>query len=583
MTVQEIYNGLKSSIWFYILIFIIILIVVLLIFRGNKKKKINKQIESYQIKINELKSHPFAVDIAKMDAIAKVNNSILSTAQQCKKDFDLLQDGIKNSVSLLQDASENVETNNFNACKQNLEEIDSKLNECEKLTAELDTVLNGILNQATQQRKRINELKSEFHDIKERVNNNPNAYTYSWEMLDVITNRISHQFSDFEAIMETSKYDEAATQAEQISLAIENLNQLIQQLPELVVLAKNTIPAQLNELNSNYLVALSNGTYLKHLSIPQNMDEIKKETEAALQSLKKCEIANWAQKLSDCQAKINQLTIALINEKEAYNELLKIKKECENNMAVISESIDKVKNSESASIERYNLSEIHSRLSDVSDKYKDCASELSSLNNSLSANITESSQLVVSYRQLAATVKELLKESREMTEMISLNRREEMRARELISRFIVVLNESKASIKLSRLPNISQKYNEDIIEAERHIAKLNTMLQNSTIDIEKLNNLLDETQTIIINLYKNVNALVKTTKYIEDFIVLTNRYRAYCPEVDSMLYSAELAYRNGEYTKACKLTASALSLIEPQMAQKLNAEINEKINEQKEK
>lgn len=573
MSLQEIYNSLKSSVWFYISIFIILLIIILLIVRGTKKKKLNDRIEQYQIKINELKSHPYAVDIAKMDAIAKVNSSIVDTAQQCKKDYDLIQENIKNSINLLQDAMENVETNNFDACNQNLIETENLLNTSAEITTKLDEVLNGFLNQATEQRKKINELKSDFHDIKGKVNENPNAYTYCWEALDRITDSISHQFSDFEAIMETSKYDQAAQQTEEIARSIDNLNLLIQQLPELIIISKKTIPTRLNELNSNYLVALSHGIYLKHLEIPQNIDEIKNIVDESLTNIKMCQTDGLAQQLSDSLAKINQLSNALEKEKQSYNELLSIKKECENNLNIISDNIDKVKNKENISIERYNLSSINSEITDFINEYDKLNSLALNLNNTFEADSTDSVTLLASYEDLSEKINDLLRKSRKAVEMIFVNRQEEMRARELISRFIVVLNESKASIRLLRLPNISKKYSEDITEAENYISNLNELLKQDKIDIKELNEMLDETQKSIINLYKNVIALSKTTKNIEDYIVLANKYRAFYPEVDSGLYSAELAYRNGEYTKAYKLTISALSLVDPALAEKLNSEI----------
>ena len=578
---MEIYNNLKTSVWFYILLLIILIIIILLVVRGSKKKKLNTQIEMSQIKINELKSHPFAVDIAKMNAIAKINSNVLSTAEQCKKDYDLLQEKLKSSINLLQDASEDLETSNFKECQTNLDEINKTLDEASKLTEKLDEVLSGILNQASLQRKRINELKSEFHDIKSKVNDDPNSYTYSWEALDKITNSISHQFSDFEAIMETSKYDQAAAQAEQISKSIEKLNQLIQQLPELIVIARNTIPSQLSELQSNYLVAVSNGVYLKHLSIPQNIDDINNKVNESLKKIKQCDIESQGQILSDYQAKINQLSVGLQKEKDAHNQLVDLMKETASNLAVINSNIDKVKNNESTSIERYNLSQVTQVLNSVTDQYDKNMRVCASLTDSFNSKSMEASTLVISFEELNKDVTTLLKESQKMTEMISISRREELRARELISRFIVVLNESKASIRLSRLPNISNRYNEDITTAERYIDELNQLLQSETIDISKLNQLLTQAQKVIISLYKNVNALIETTASIEDFIVLTNKYRAYYPEIDNALYSAELAYRNGEYTKACKLTASALANINPELADKLNKEINEKIQLQK--
>ena len=59
---------------------------------------------------------------------------------------------------------------------------------------------------------------------------------------------------------------------------------------------------------------------------------------------------------------------------------------------------------------------------------------------------------------------------------------------------------------------------------------------------------------------------------------MANRYRPLYPEVDSALYSAELAYRNGEFTKAKRLIVSAIEKVDPQLAREINNKIDNSIN-----
>ena len=65
-------------------------------------------------------------------------------------------------------------------------------------------------------------------------------------------------------------------------------------------------------------------------------------------------------------------------------------------------------------------------------------------------------------------------------------------------------------------------------------------------------------------------------------IIVANQYRPIYPEVDSALYSAELAYRNGEFTKARRLIVSAIEKVNPQLAKEINNKINNSLNPQKE-
>lgn len=95
--------------------------------------------------------------------------------------------------------------------------------------------------------------------------------------------------------------------------------------------------------------------------------------------------------------------------------------------------------------------------------------------------------------------------------------------------------------------------------------------------ILKATEYVSQTQKHILSLFKNVETLTKTTAAIESCIIVANQYRPLYPEVDSALYSAELAYRNGEFTKAKRLIVSAIEKVNPNLAKEINNKINTSI------
>lgn len=54
---------------------------------------------------------------------------------------------------------------------------------------------------------------------------------------------------------------------------------------------------------------------------------------------------------------------------------------------------------------------------------------------------------------------------------------------------------------------------------------------------------------------------------VEDAVVVGNRCRSTYPEVDVDLTRAELAYRNGEYTKALSIAFRAIEKVYPDSAE----------------
>ncbi|NLZ74899.1 MAG: hypothetical protein GX914_00170, partial [Erysipelotrichia bacterium] len=541
-----------------------------------------RRIDSIQIKMNNLRSHPFNADISKMDAIARININIKDTAQQCKKDFDIIQNNLKNCTSLLQDAVEALDTNNLKVCDGKLVEIEKLMEETSSLTTKLSDVTNAVLNQSSMQRRRINELKDKYREIKLMINDNPNNYTFSWEAVAEISNAISHKFSDFEAIMGVSKYDEAATLSEEISLSIDIFNDLALKLPELINLARVTIPNKIGELNSSYLVTKAQGAYLGHLSVESTIETINETLNDVLAKIKICDIEAVDNKLTDCETRINNLYSSIEKEKIAHRQLINTINECKALLETTKGILDALRNKEKDSIERYELTETVDNITKAVKVYEGNKIAFDSLNDSFNANSIPSTTLLISFEELLNDIKVGIKQCQSINTEIALTKTEELRIKELVDQFTVVLNEVKASIRLSRLPNISDKYQQDIDLAEKSLEQLNETLLSEVVDIKKATDFVSQTQKHILSLFKNVETLTQTTSAIESCIIVANQYRPIYPEVDSALYSAELAYRNGEFTKARRLIVSAIEKVNPQLAKEINNKINNSLNPQKE-
>ncbi len=582
MPMAQLIEKITNSGWIYVIIALLFFFIVLIFLKLNKKKKMRKRIDAVQIKMNNLRSHPFNADISKMDAIARINTNIKNTAQQCKKDFDIIQNNLKNCTSLLQDALEAYETNNLKVCDEKLVDIENVVEETRTLTNKLSDVTNAVLNQSSLQRRRINELKDKYRDIKLMINNNPNNYTFSWEAVDKISNALSHKFSDFEAIMGASKYDEAAILSEEISLAIEEFNDLALRLPELIELARDTIPSKIGELNSSYLVTKAQGAYLGHLSVETSIDKINEALNTLLARIKVCDIESVDTKLTDCETRVNNLYSSIEKEKVAHRKLVVIVDECKVLLETTKEILEALKNKEKESIERYELTETVENITKASKVYEGNKTAYDSLKDSFDANSIPSTTLLISFEELLNDIKVALKQCRAINTEIASTKTQELRIKELVDQYIVVLNEIKASIRLARLPNISDKYQKDIDLAEKNLEQLGEMLASEVVDIKKADEFLKQTQQQIWSLLNNVETITKTTAAIESCIIVANQYRPIYPEVDSALYSAELAYRNGEFTKAKRLIVSAIEKVNPNLAKEISHKIDTSLSPQKE-
>ncbi len=104
-------------------------------------------------------------------------------------------------------------------------------------------------------------------------------------------------------------------------------------------------------------------------------------------------------------------------------------------------NVEKVYNSKNAEIQRYSLNSIDSSLSRIRNSLNDLNENYNKLYKKFKENSTQASSLLDNFKSLAIDVDKCYKESNKMTSLIAENKTEELRARELINRFIVVLNE----------------------------------------------------------------------------------------------------------------------------------------------
>ena len=353
-------------------------------------------------------------------------------------------------------------------------------------------------------------------------------------------------------------------------------------LPELINLARVIIPNKIGELNSSYLVTKAQGAYLDHLSVDSVIDTINETLNDVLAKIKICDIESVDNKLTDCETKINNLYSSIEKEKIAHRQLINTINECKSILETTKEILDALKNKEKDSIERYELTETVDNITKAAKTYEGNKTAFDSLNDSFNANSIPSTTLLISFEELLNDIKVAIKQCQNINIEIASTKTEELRIKELVDQFTVVLNEVKVSIRLSRLPNISDKYQQDIDLAEKYLEQLNGMLSSEVMDIKKATDFVSQTQKHILSLFKNVETLTKTTSAIESCIIVANQYRPIYPEVDSALYSAELAYRNGEFTKAKRLIVSAIERVNPQLANEINNKINNSLDPQKE-
>ena len=564
----KIQEFIKSP-YFYVALAILAILVFVALSSSSNRKKVIKQNEDNQFRLNNLKSVPLPFDISRAMAMARVNKEIDATVKENQGKFDLVQTNLKTLQGMIADSDEYVQLRKYGMARDNNNRIDKLLTETEKTVEDLENSLSTILEQENVQREKINDLKEVYHNIKLKINQHSDQYLFCWEALDGKINEIDHKFSEFETIMATSKFDQAPGKIDEIQSSIENLNTIIESIPELINVSKSEIPTMIEEVRNSYTLSRKQGVYLDHLQVPANLQLINDSLQEDLRKIKQCNIGEVNAHLLDCEKRLNQLKQAVEKENDAYKEMQRMKEVTITNLGELNKTVDNLNANFHDLTVRYGLNDYSEVLEESNTRVKALNDSCHILMNSLQKNNAAATTSVVNLNQMNTEITVALNNINKMSETVLAASADEKEAKEQLTKLSIVLNEVKAKINNNRIPSISDQYHNDLVKAEDYIKRLENQLKEVPINVSLVNSMKNSAVDFVSQLYESVNRILGTAIMAENAIVIGNMYRSSYPEIDSELTRAELAYRNGEYTQALTIALNTIRKVHPETIDEL--------------
>ena len=173
----RIQEFIKSP-YFYAALAVLVILVLIALSSSSNRKKVIKQNEDNQFRLNNLKSVPLPFDISRAMAMARVNKEIDATVKENQGKFDLVQTNLKTLQGMIADSDEYVQLRKYGMARDNNNRIDKLLTETEKTVEDLENSLSTILEQENVQREKINDLKEVYHNIKLKINQHSDQYLF---------------------------------------------------------------------------------------------------------------------------------------------------------------------------------------------------------------------------------------------------------------------------------------------------------------------------------------------------------------------------------------------------------------------
>ncbi|MCI8540906.1 MAG: septation ring formation regulator EzrA [Erysipelotrichaceae bacterium] len=561
--ITNIKNIVTTEVLVYIAIGTVLLIILTVIMMMLRQKKAKKELDELELKYNSLKSIPLAFKLNKAVALSRVNQEMGQRVEGCKSDFDMVQERLKECSVMLAEIDDLVYVRKTKAANRKMSSLVTMLNQCEDNAQRVNETLDEVLEQENEQREQINRLKEEFRMIKKKIIDNRSAFHQANEYLELEINEIEKKFSLFEEWMFASEFNKAADQQEDILKTIQRLETMLQVLPALYERAKGVLPRTIDEVGYNYAQCKNKGIYLDHLEIKKNLEIISDMLKEDLNKLRNGQIEHVEEDLDECEKRLAQLQEQIEKEEKAYDEVAR-------NIDMLYESVKNVNQDVEAIEKLYNRVYERFGFENWTDKLKETNERLSVLNDmkrKLEKIILEKSvpytTILIAYQELDQSNTVFVDEVAKMKVKLETACSDEERAKKQLVKLQLIVNEIHVKMSKHRLPSVSVKYEDDLHKAKSMIKDVAAILDNTPLDVKRMNNELRLAIDYIYTLYNSVNNLVGMAIMVENTIVFGNRYRSSYPDIDSELTRCELCFRNGQYTKALKIGIQAIEKMHP--------------------
>lgn len=566
-------NNMKNIISFNVLLYIIVAVVVVLlltiVMMVLRKKKAMKHLEELEMRYNSLKGIPLAFKLNKAVALSRVNEAMSASVDLCKTDFDEIQEKLKSCSVELAEIDDLIYGHKVKAAKRKMDNLVLDLGSCEEDANKINEVLDDILEQENEQRVHINGLKEKFRRIKKVINDNRASYSQSYEYLEAEIISIEKMFSKFEEWMFASEFSKAADEQHDIGDSIARLEDIVEVLPSLYEKAKGVLPRAIDEVGYAYAQAKNRGVYLEHLEVRKNLDVISDMLKNDLNRLRNGNPEHVKEDLEDCEVRIKQLAEQIAMEETAFAEVDDNVDALFTIVRDINQDVESIHSLYGRVYERFGFENWSERLSDVANRLTVLNDMQRKLDKIIAEHQVPYTTILIAYKELEQSASSFRLEVSEMKEKLNNACSDEERAKKQLIKLQLILNEIRVKMSKHRLPSVSIQYEEDLHKGEMMVKDVHVILDNSPLDVKRLNAELREAIDFIYTLYNNVNNLVGMAIMVENTIVFGNRYRSSHPEIDSELTRAELCFRNGQYTKALKIGIQCIEKMHPGAYEKL--------------
>ena len=554
-----------------IIVVVLIMIIVIIHFvRKIKVKKVRKKAKDLEIDRNVVASTPVLLELSKVEPIIKNDKMEEKYNKWHERFIDIKEKKLTLIDDMLIDLDVFIDKRDYKNCRIRIAKIELEIYKAREAARHLLEEIKDITLSEEKYRSIVIKLKTKYRALRREYEEHKTLYDDMQDAIELQLDNIERRFLDFEKVMEVNDYNEVVHIVKALDTMIEHMEIIVNEVPDVLLMARQIIPNRMKEIKSIYDDMVSHGYPLEYLNIEYNFEESNKNIEAVLDKVK---ILNLEGCMFDLKVMLEYFDSLFIDfEKErlsrkVYEEVSRDfeRKINKTNKLVndVYEQLDDIKSM--YDLEEEDLSIIHEGnkvLVVINDDHRKLVARVNNNSAPYSMINEELEGLSIRLDEMEDEFDKALKSLGNMYD-------DEVRAREQLEEIQTFLKQCKTKMRCYKLPVITDDYFVQLSEANEAIQEVGAELDKKPIVIKTLNTRVDTARDLVLKLYNTTNDMIKTARLVESSIVYGNRYRSYYEEVDRSLCDAEIQYFKGNYKKALDIAVKCISYVDEEYKSKL--------------
>ena len=556
----------------YLVICIIIVIVALHFIRRGITNRYRKQVKELEVAKNMVASTPVSLELSKVEPIIK-NDKMEEKYNDWQEKFDDLREKKLAQIDdMLIDLDIYIDKRDYKTCLYRLAKAELEIYKARESADYLLDEIKEITLSEEKYRAIVIKLKTKYRELNKDFQNHKQMYDEMQEAIELQLENIERRFLDFEKVMEKNEYSEVVHIVKALDTMIDHISIVIKEVPDLLLMAKQIIPARMKEVKELNDDMVKQEYPLDYLNIDYNLEESKKNIDHILDKIRVLNLEDCMFELKTMLEYFDSLFVDFEKERLSRKVYEEMESDFSKKLAKTNKVVQEVYNQLDDIKSMYDLNdkdvetihEVNKILIVINDDYKKLLAKVEAKSTPYSMLHKEIEDLTVRLKQMEDDLDQALKSLGNMYD-------DEVRAREQLEEIQVFLKQCKEKMRSYKLPIITNNYFVQLSEANEAIREVIKELERKPIVIKTLNTRVDTARDLVLKLYNTTNEMIKTAQLAEMAIVFGNRYRANYDEVDSGLGDAEMLFFKGEYKKALDTSIKAVSVVDENIYRKLLA------------